>query len=218
MPRHHSTLGSTLDRSHLRELRPIKVSQPGRNERFAVPHIKELQGTPFALCPDERQFVVSMVDGRRRQGLRKHNVVLFRPDQRKFAGDFVCVDVSAPPRNRGTLSLPSWDVFVIDLKMGARLQIGGGGAGIQFKNATAAAELAHKVLAERQVGPGESARKGWQRFVTPRETWLLAGDRDEVLGFFRHLRLVRRQHRRCGDKQTIIPMLESQTPKKNRPH
>jgi len=198
-----------LDVSHLRELRPMKVSRDGRHERFIVPEIRELTGTAFALCPDEVQFVTTMIDDHRRQGLRKHNVVLFRADQRKFCGDFVCVDVSSPPRRRGELCLPAWDVFVIDLKRGAPLQVNGGGAGVQFKNAALAADLAHRALAERHVGPDQATRRAWQRGLEPADVWTLVGDRDIILTFFEHLRLVRRHRRKHGgDRQAAIRIVE----------
>ena len=45
-----------------------------------------------------------------------------------FCGDFVVVDVSSPSRSRRR-------AFVLDLKHGARLRTGGGGAGVQLRNA-----------------------------------------------------------------------------------
>ncbi len=78
---------------------------------------------------------------------------LFRSNQRRFCGDFVVVDMSAP-------SAESRRAWVIDLKRGARLRLGGGGAGVQLVNApTALAEIAHRTgvlapspRAERVVG------------------------------------------------------------------
>jgi hypothetical protein len=63
---------------------------------------------------------------------------LFRSNQRRFCGDFVVVDMSSPIAE----SRRAW---VIDLKRGAPLKLGGGGAGVQLVNApTVLAEIAHR--------------------------------------------------------------------------
>jgi hypothetical protein len=92
----------------------------------------------YALKSDEKPFVRELLR-------RKRNVWAFRCDQRRFAGDFVIVDMSEPrPARR-------W-VVVLDLKMGAPLVLGGGGAGIQLTQA----QLAVEALAARQgiIAPG----------------------------------------------------------------
>lgn len=187
---------AALEAEDLRELRPLRVGSRSDAERYTLPLIRELRGTPFELCPDEVLFARSLMDGPLQQGLRKHNLALFRADQRRFCGDFICVDVSGPPQVQGELLLPRWDVFVLDLKRGAPLQIGGGGAGIQLRNAAGAAALAHRLVAARHVGAAQAARTSWGRFVAPRDVWLLVGDRAELLAFFQHLRHMRRAARR----------------------
>lgn len=74
----------------------------------------------FDLTADERQFVDGLIRRHRR-------FWVFRSNQRRFCGDFVVVDMSSP--NPGYR--PVW---VIDLKHGSRLHLGGGGAGIQLRN------------------------------------------------------------------------------------
>ncbi len=74
----------------------------------------------FDFCNDEKQFARILLE-------RKSNLWLFRTHQQRFCGDFVVVDMSASdPGQR--------KVYVLDLKQGASLKQGGGGAGIQFKN------------------------------------------------------------------------------------
>jgi hypothetical protein len=85
----------------------------------------------FAFKNDEHAFARELLS-------RKSNLWLFRTNQRAFAGDFVVVDLSSPsPAGRCA--------SVLDLKRGAPLRIGGGGAGIQLKNAS----LAIRELAAR---------------------------------------------------------------------
>ena len=80
----------------------------------------------YALKNDEKPFVRELLR-------RKRNLWVFRCDQRRFAGDFVVVDMSAPR--------PEWRwVVVLDLKQGAPLVLGGGGAGVQLLNAPLAVE------------------------------------------------------------------------------
>jgi hypothetical protein len=92
----------------------------------------------YALKSDEKPFVRELLR-------RKRNVWAFRCDQRRFAGDFVVVDMSEPRPER------RW-VVVLDLKMGAPLVLGGGGAGVQLTHA----QLAVEALAARQdlLAPG----------------------------------------------------------------
>ncbi|MEM9196047.1 MAG: hypothetical protein AAGF12_43180 [Myxococcota bacterium] len=74
----------------------------------------------YALCPDERKFALGLLD-------RRSELWLFRTHQRRFCGDFVAVNMSAAkPEHRRC--------FLIELKRGAELRLGGGGAGIQLKN------------------------------------------------------------------------------------
>jgi hypothetical protein len=100
----------------------------------------------FAFANDEALFAKELL-------VRAPQMWLFRTNQRRFSGDFVVVDMSSPvvPKRR------SW---VVDLKRGAPLRLGGGGAGIQLKNAPLAiAEIARTTgvleapaFAERVVG------------------------------------------------------------------
>jgi|GEM_PF-688765 len=85
----------------------------------------------FAFRNDEKIFVKELLRG-------KKNLWLFRCNQQHFCGDFAVVDMSSPdPACR--------KVYILDLKRGAPLKIGGGGAGIQFKNAgKAVGEIAHR--------------------------------------------------------------------------
>ncbi len=78
----------------------------------------------FALSPPERQFAKRLLQ-------RKRNVWLFRSNQRQFCGDFITVDMSAGVARRRPVS-------VIELKLGAELKLGGGGAGNQLQAAGAA--------------------------------------------------------------------------------
>lgn len=110
----------------------------------------------YALKSDEKPFVRELLG-------RKRNLWVFRCDQRRFAGDFVVVDMSEPrPARR--------QVVVLDLKMGAPLVLGGGGAGIQLTQAQLAVEAV-------------AARKG---LIAPGTPYVLAtGDKDAMLTFLR---------------------------------
>jgi hypothetical protein len=80
----------------------------------------------YALCNDEAKFARELLT-------RATQMWLFRTNQRRFCGDFVVVDMSSPvPKARRA--------WVIDLKLGAPLRLGGGGAGIQLVNASGAIE------------------------------------------------------------------------------
>ncbi|MFK7989884.1 MAG: hypothetical protein AB8I08_27945 [Sandaracinaceae bacterium] len=94
----------------------------------------------FALAPTERDFA--------RELLARHpRFWLYRCHQRRFAGDFLVVDMSARSERV---------VFALDLKMGARVVHGGGGAGNAFVQLDAAvSELAEKGV----VGAAPAVKK-----------------------------------------------------------
>lgn len=75
----------------------------------------------FRFKNDESDFVLSLLR-------KKKNFWLYRCDQQRFCGDFVLVDMS------GT-SPPQRHAYVIDLKSGADVKFGGGGASNQLVNA-----------------------------------------------------------------------------------
>jgi hypothetical protein len=108
----------------------------------------------FEFKSDELPFVRHLL-------ARKSNLWAFRSNQKGFCGDFVVVDMSAAcPRRRAT--------WVIDLKLGAPLKLGGGGAGVSFQNAPGAvAEIARRTGALSAEAPVE----------------LVCGDRREVLSY-----------------------------------
>jgi hypothetical protein len=105
----------------------------------------------FELKNDEQKFARELLT-------QKTHLWLYRVSQRAFSGDFVVVDASSPRKDRRR-------VFVIDLKRGAKVRVGGGGAGEQLKNASRVVRL----LVERGVIDEE----------TPYE--LATGDADELL-------------------------------------
>jgi hypothetical protein len=120
---------------------PVSLSLLGHANPWALLLAKEagyslsvasLLSERYALKSDEKPFVRELLR-------RKRNVWAFRCDQRRFAGDFVVVDMSEPRPER------RW-VVVLDLKMGAPLVLGGGGAGVQLTQAQGAVEA----LAARQ--------------------------------------------------------------------
>ncbi len=186
---------------HLVHLRPLKVGSRNREERFVFPEVGDLKGTSFELCADEVSFVNGLIGGQANQGMRRHNLWLYRTDQQRNAGDFVLIDVSSPPRRIGPLQVPCWDVFILDLKMNGRFQLGGSGAGFQLNDWERAAESAITTTARtRGVLPEPHQGLGlWHRLVEPRCVWRIVGDRRDVLSFFRNLRLMRRLRRRVGD-------------------
>jgi hypothetical protein len=108
--------------SILRALRP-----PSGAEALCV-------GT-FAFKNDEEGFARALL-------LRQSRIWLYRSNQRAFCGDFVAVDMSSPkPSQRRA--------FVLELKRGAPLRTGGGGAGVQLRNAERAVrDLAGAVLGD----------------------------------------------------------------------
>ena len=118
----------------------------------------------YALKSDEKPFLKELLR-------RKRNMWAFRCDQRRFAGDFVVVDMSEPRPER------RW-VGVLDLKLGAPLVLGGGGAGVQLTQAQLAVE-------------GVAARQG---ILSPSARYALAtGDKAAILSW-----LYARRHRRAG--------------------
>ncbi len=119
----------------------------------------------------------------RRLARRKSNLWVFRSNQQRSCGDFVVVDMSSPePKLRR--------VFVIDLKAGAPLKLGGGGVGIQFLNAG----LAVRDIAQRAgIIPTDTAFE------------LASGDRAEL---FRYLCAVLRRRARARRRSSIQPSPE----------
>ncbi|QDE69936.1 hypothetical protein BHS09_24805 [Myxococcus xanthus] len=110
----------------------------------------------YALKSDEKPFVRELLN-------RKRNLWVFRCDQRRFAGDFVVVDMAEPRPARRR-------VVVLDLKMGAPLVLGGGGAGMQLTHAQDAVN-------------GVAARKG---LIAPGTPYVLAtGGKDAMLAYLR---------------------------------
>ncbi|MCB9598169.1 MAG: hypothetical protein H6719_35980 [Sandaracinaceae bacterium] len=78
----------------------------------------------FAFKNDERPFA--------RRVLEVHSRIwLFRCNQHAFAGDFVAVDMSS----RDPAARKAWG---LDLKQGAPIKLGGGGAGTAFLRLSAA--------------------------------------------------------------------------------
>lgn len=108
--------------------------------------------TQFILCRDEQRFARAVL-------VRGTRYWLFRSNQRRFCGDFAIIDMSEPRPGRR----PCW---VVELKLGADLRVGGGGAGIQLRHAHRA--IAH-VAATSGVVPLDA---------TPE---LVAGDRRAIL-------------------------------------
>ena len=100
----------------------------------------------FEFKSDERAFALTLLT-------QKTNLWTYRCNQRRFCGDFLVVDKSGRASR----------IFCIDLKLGKPLKLGGGGAGVQFKNAECAA---------RAVAP-----EGL-------EIVKLSGSRPQVLGYF----------------------------------
>lgn len=91
----------------------------------------------FHLSEDELAFARALLE----RSTRYH---LFRANQRAFCGDFVVVDCSPPrPRDRRAV--------VLDLKLGARAKIGGGGAGAQLRHASEAVREVARVSGSVEV-------------------------------------------------------------------
>lgn len=109
----------------------------------------------FSFKNDEKAFVRELL-------FRKSNFWIFRCDQQRACGDFVIVDMASP-------KVKHRSVVVLDLKQGAPLKIGGGGAGVQFKNAGLAVQAVAK---EFQIIPSEV---GFE---------LLSGDKEKILAYW----------------------------------
>jgi len=77
----------------------------------------------FELHPREHLFAKKIL-------LERTQLWLWRTHQGALAGDFALVDMSSPDTSRR----PVW---VVDLKLGARVRVGGGGAGNQLSRASA---------------------------------------------------------------------------------
>jgi len=116
VPKHEILRARTLERI-LKRLR----SRSGPVSRSVL--------AAYAFRNDEAVFARELLT-------RATQMWLFRTNQRRFCGDFVVVDMSSPDPD----ARRAW---VIDLKRGARLKLGGGGAGVQLVNASGAlAEIA----------------------------------------------------------------------------
>ncbi|APR81708.1 Hypothetical protein A7982_07057 [Minicystis rosea] len=85
------------------------------------PSVAGLAMSTFAFKNDEEDFARALL-------ARHGRLWLYRSNQRAFCGDFVIVDMSSP-------SPAARRAFVVDLKQGAPLRRGGGGAGVQLRNA-----------------------------------------------------------------------------------
>ena len=97
---------------------------------------------PWMLSSREARFARSLLTGSRT------NLWLFRTDQKRRAGDFAVLDLSSPDPALRTL-------WVMDLKCGAPLTAGGGGAGNQLQNAGLVAQY----LADHGwIAPSTAAR------------------------------------------------------------
>lgn len=78
----------------------------------------------YAFKADEGDFARELLE-------RCSRLWLFRSNQRAFCGDFVAVDMSSPSPARRR-------AFVLELKRGAALRLGGGAVGVQLRNAALA--------------------------------------------------------------------------------
>ena len=78
----------------------------------------------FEMSPREQRFARRLLEER-------PNLWLYRTHQQCRVGDFAVVDMSSPCAS-------SRAVWLVDLKLGAPVRTGGGGAGIQLANADAA--------------------------------------------------------------------------------
>ena len=108
----------------------------------------------FAMEEDEREFARVILD-------QKPNYWVFRANQKKFCGDFIVVDMSCPDAsNRKPI--------VVELKRGATLKLGGGGASNQLCNA---AEAICAIATHTQAVPVDAV---FEKAV---------GDEEEVLDF-----------------------------------
>lgn len=90
----------------------------------------------FALSGPETVFARGLL-------ARKRNLWLFRCHQRRFCGDFVVVDMSAPVDER--------TAWVIELKLGAPLRFGVGGVQLQRAPEAVAELSANGVLGAHAI-------------------------------------------------------------------
>lgn len=91
----------------------------GGDVRAAVP--------AFRLHPREKRFARLILE-------RHTRFWLYRTDQKQRSGDFALLDMSSPdPAGRR--------LWIVDLKLGADVKLGGGGAGNQLSNHPAAVAL-----------------------------------------------------------------------------
>lgn len=89
------------------------------------------QSERFWLKSDEPDFARTLL-------LQRPKFWLFRCDQKRACGDFVVVDMASPLRDKRR-------AYVLDLKLGAALKEGGGGAGVQLRHAlSAVADIASR--------------------------------------------------------------------------
>ncbi|KYG07350.1 hypothetical protein [Sorangium sp. So ce542] len=80
----------------------------------------------FAFKADEDGFARELMD-------RRTELWLFRSNQRASCGDFLAVDMSSPwPARRRA--------YVIELKRGMPVRLGGGAVGVQLRNAASAVQ------------------------------------------------------------------------------
>ena len=85
----------------------------------------------FAFKADELPFAQRLL-------ARHARIWLFRCNQRAFAGDFIAIDMSSR-------RVPKRRAWCLDLKLGAPVKVGGGGAGNSFIQVQAAvAEIARE--------------------------------------------------------------------------
>jgi RHS repeat-associated protein len=103
------------DLTHLGNVVPM-FSLARRVKLGAYNKSKQISGREFKMSPDELVFSEGVL-------VSKPNLHVYRVNQNALAGDFIVVDMSNPQKLTG---------FVIDVKKGAQLKVGGGGAGNQF--------------------------------------------------------------------------------------
>lgn len=133
-----------LPRAHVRAEASIP-SLLSRSEKASGAKLRALVAR-FALCPDEDKFVRSLLSARK-------NFWLFRSHQAGFCGDFVVVDMSPPTPSKRS-------VWVCDLKRGAPLKRGGGGAGNQLVHAAKAVDAVAHQTAALEAGTAFEAMVG----------------------------------------------------------
>ncbi|MDI3283863.1 hypothetical protein [Polyangium sp. 15x6] len=125
-----------------------KITKPSQAEAAFAFHA-------FAFKADEHAFARELLS-------RRTELWLFRANQRAFCGDFLAVDMSSPRRAERR-------AYVIELKRGMPMRIGGGAVGLQLQNAT----VAVRALARERGLLGDEA---------PCVT--VSGDGAEIIGMF----------------------------------